>query len=513
MDLDPRLRPGPSSPSPAGDPRPSTHGPDGPDNVDDFENPENPDTADTIDPKRPRACEACRGLKVRCDPDPDDAHAPCRRCRKAGRRCVVTAPSRKRQKKTDSRVSELERKIDALTASLQARGAAAQSAGASPSSDAAPSPAATAVGPMNYRPSVDRPSMGETMARDRSQKGSMPSMGPPERAPATTTLATAGVKRKASDRRSTVDDDRQASPRQPLSPSSPWVRPGDHGDIVDRAIVSMDLAADLFSRYTDRMAPHFPAVIFPPSMTASELRRSKPTLFLAIMAAASSEVPSLQIILQRELMTVLAEKVFLTGEKSLEIVQALLIAVIWYWPPEQFEELKFYQLVHVAAVMAIDIGLGKKAPPRRPGLIQSNWQQMQPFRRHGPPDPTTIESRRTWLGCYFLACNTSIALHRPNLVRWTPFMSESIDILQLSPDAAPTDSYFCHLVQQHRLGEDIGGQFSLDDAANVVDINDPRTQYALRALERDLDKLRTTIPEESRGRTLQMTPLVVSTQS
>ena len=74
---------------------------------------------DPNDPKRSRACEACRGLKVRCDHD--DPSLPCKRCAKAKRNCVITAPSRKRQKKTDSRVAELEKKIDALTASLNAK--------------------------------------------------------------------------------------------------------------------------------------------------------------------------------------------------------------------------------------------------------------------------------------------------------------------------------------------------------------------------------------------------------
>jgi RalA-binding protein 1 len=257
----------------------------------------------------------------------------------------------------------------------------------------------------------------------------------------------------------------------------------------------MDLAADFFTRYTERMAPHLPAVIFPPSQTVAELRRSKPILFLAIMAAASSEVHSLQSTLQRELMVIFAEKVFLSGEKSLELVQALLVAVIWYWPPEHFEELKFYQLVHVAAVMAIDLGLGRRGAPRRPLGAPYSWQAHS-FRRQAPVDPTSIESRRAWLGCYFLTCNTSMSLHRPNLVRWTPFMSECIDILNSSPDAAPTDKYFCHLVLQHQLGEDICGQLSLDDPANVVDINDPRTQYALKAHERDLEKAKDSVPED-----------------
>lgn len=70
------------------------------------------------DSKRPRACEQCRGLKVRCEPDPKNPNGPCKRCGKANRNCVVTVPTRKRQKKTDSRVAELEKKIDALSKSL-----------------------------------------------------------------------------------------------------------------------------------------------------------------------------------------------------------------------------------------------------------------------------------------------------------------------------------------------------------------------------------------------------------
>lgn len=71
------------------------------------------------DAKRPRACEACRGLKVRCDQDPTHPEQPCRRCAKAGRQCIITQPTRKRQKKSDTRVAELEKKLDALTAALQ----------------------------------------------------------------------------------------------------------------------------------------------------------------------------------------------------------------------------------------------------------------------------------------------------------------------------------------------------------------------------------------------------------
>jgi RalA-binding protein 1 len=268
--------------------------------------------------------------------------------------------------------------------------------------------------------------------------------------------------------------------------------------------MNLELAHELFVRYVDHMAPQLPTVVFPPSQSVSELRRTKPVLFLAIIASASSEIQALQADLQRELMTVLAEKVFLSGEKSIEIVQAILIATTWYWPPEHFEELKFYQLVHIAAVMAIDIGLGKKSLARRPGASMHNYSHHanQSWRtsKNVPPDPASLESRRTWLGCFFLTSNTAISLHRPSLVRWSPFMSESIELLQSSPDAAPSDRYFCHLVTQHRLGEEIGEQFMMHEPTRNIDINDPRTQYSLKVLERDLDKCGSDVPEDLQRR-------------
>lgn len=286
----------------------------------------------------------------------------------------------------------------------------------------------------------------------------------------------AGQKRKATDRDSVSED-----PKASMTPSASWSgfsRPTE-GDIVDRGLITMEQAAGLFNKYKEHMVRHLPAVVFPHSATVMELRKTKPTLFLAIMAAATGENHSLQRVLQKELMQLFAEKVIVTGEKNLELVQAIHVAVIWYWPPEHFEELKFYQLIHIAAVMAIDIGLGRKNTSKR---------GPPPFRRNPPPDSSSIECRRTWLTCFFLALNTSMSLHRPNLIRWTPFMTESLEILESSPDAAPTDKYFSHLVWTHRLAEEVGEQFSLDDPSTLVNITDARTQYALRALERDLDK-------------------------
>ena len=439
------------------------------------------------DAKKSRACESCRGLKVRCEPDPIDESAPCKRCKKAGRKCVVSMPTRKRHKKTNSRVSELEKKIDALTASLHARAAAPGAGSSSGRAAAAPSVSQQKQSPearSGLWANHETGRHSEPSSAQQSQASTSTSNRPSIFDPKDTAT---GQKRKAA---TALRDGMGEESRLPPLLS---IATQHRSDIVDRGLISQDQAAELFSRYNDHMMPHLPSVVIPPHEPVQELRRSRPYLFLALMAAASSETPGLQRVLQRELMELFAEKIIIAGEKSLELVQALHIAVIWYWPPERFEELKFYQLVHMAAVMALDIGLGKKSPPKR-GLSGFIFRQDSSLRRTPPPDPTSLECRRTWLTCHYLAANTAMALRRPHLIRWSPFMTESLEILSTSPDACPTDRYFCHLAWTHRMAEDISVQLSTEEVETAVQLSDCRTQYSLRGLERDLAKYSASVP-------------------
>ncbi|KAK4200172.1 hypothetical protein QBC40DRAFT_327016 [Triangularia verruculosa] len=483
-------------------------------------------TAGGNDPKKPRACESCRGLKVRCDPEPTNPDGPCKRCAKAKRECVITQPTRKRAKKTDSRVAELEKKIDMLTASLQAtRPQASGTSSATvhgPVSDAQAHEAAHALVSSGAggdwrgsghvqaggRPSADYGRYGSGGGERYIHQPSVSTSLPPlSSTTASTTLAVAGQKRKMAQ---VIGEEERAA----AALVGPTLGNGDGAskvaDVLDRGILTMKMAEELFARYTQQMCHHLPGVVFQAGVTVGEVRATKPILFLSLMAAASSEIPSLQKTLTKELMQVFAEKIIVDGHKSLELVQALQVAVIWYWPPDRFEELKFYQLVHVAAVMAIEIGLGTKKMARG-GFKRHVAQAWRDHPMRGSPlDPTTLEARRAWLTCYFLATNTAMALHRANLIRWTPFMAECIDVLESSPEAVPTDKYFCHLVWTHKLAEEVGIQFSMDDPSSTPNIADTRTQYALRGFERELERYSENIPRDLQQPSLRMSFHVIS---
>jgi len=336
-----------------------------------------------VDLKRPRACEPCRQLKVRCDPDPVNPGGSCKRCAKSRRTCVVTAPTRKRQKKTDSRVTELERKIDALTATLQA-------------------------------------SHSNTfgMAPPAQQQSLQPSNHEAQPATRQWDSSRAGNKRNHDELlASQYSRPRSPSAEQIHKPSaSKWCGPfagetappkvdaaNEFADVIDRGLVDIETAHAAFDRYVNKMAPEMPMVVFPPDTTMGDVRRGKPTLFLAIVATAIGKFKKeTQPALLTEAYKAIGDRVVVKGEKSLEVVQALLVCTIWYMPPDNLEELKFYQLVHMAVILAMELGLNRRGGDRlRPF---ARLREILIKRPQGANiDLAGPEARRTWLGCYYMS--------------------------------------------------------------------------------------------------------------
>lgn len=477
---------------------------------------------DTVnDAKRPRACEACRGLKVKCDFDPHNPDGACKRCAKAHRNCVVTVPSRKRQKKTDSRVAELERKIDVLTAAVQAaKSGSVSNNQVSPGAD-------IYVGGdrMNPYEKVTTGGYGPTY-EGRSDFGGAPS-GRDEpnfqsyakpatqgsKKPTVPSMVIAGQKRKHSSRSESSTPASSTNAKTPNvvpfavdSRNSPTPKQNvgnEYTDVIDRGIVSSEWATQIFNRYVSNLVPIMPVVVFPPNTTAAEIRKMKPVLFLAILCAGSStDYPDLQKTLTKEVMSIYADRIICNGEKTLELIQALQVSTLWYWPPEHFEELKFYQLVHLAAVMAIDINISRKSKSRtyRDSKSVAGLWRDQPWRRTPFPDPESVEARRAWCACYFMACNTSMGLRRPNLIRWTNYLQECVEFLETSADALPSDRTLCQWVRSQHIAEEVAIQFSMDDPFATVSISDSKVHHALKGFERDLANWRDHIPSDVQSR-------------
>jgi len=90
---------------------------------------------------------------------------------------------------------------------------------------------------------------------------------------------------------------------------------------------------ELLTIFHNGLAPQIPFVVIPGTMTAHDLRTQKPMVYLTVMMAASYRNWPMQSALGKEILTLLAERVLFRGEKSMDLLQGLLIYIFWYANP------------------------------------------------------------------------------------------------------------------------------------------------------------------------------------
>jgi hypothetical protein len=173
--------------------------------------------------------------------------------------------------------------------------------------------------------------------------------------------------------------------------------------VIDTGVLDASTAYQLFDFWVLELSPLFPMVILPPQIQSEVIRRSKPLLFLSILAVAARILaPALQEYLTTEVWKLLAHHVLVTGQPELEVIQALLVTVVHYSQPEKQRRdyRNYHQLIHAAATMAMDAGMGKRSTRTPSGLFDDPWERG-PVRQAAD----SAEVRRTWLGIWYL-CST-----------------------------------------------------------------------------------------------------------
>lgn len=349
----------------------------------------------------PRACEACRTRKIKCKPPLSSSSAVCECCAASNRECIfIPRSNKRRRRRTDARVTQLEKQIEALGALVNQQNQHASSERPRIAEDDEEPP-----GQLDVLMQVDQSPDDSHLPIQNN--GQLDLHHAPNSSSCSGTLATVGA-----------------------SLWDPHDKPID--DVIDRGLISIEDASCLLARYTDELFPHFPIVLLPEGVTLLEMRRQKPVLLLAILAAAAGTSHADQNMqLNLEIQQTYANLVVMQGEKSLELLQSILITTTWLCPPDRFDQLKFYQYLHMAWSMALDIGLDQKS--RSSPLVTQGAQRLCSKSREGG----LLEDRRTLLSRYIMCSMVSVALRRQGMVRFSSQMAESVDLLHtLTPRTA-----------------------------------------------------------------------------
>jgi hypothetical protein len=141
------------------------------------------------------------------------------------------------------------------------------------------------------------------------------------------------------------------------------------------------------------MADFFPFVTLPKDCFCRDIMQQRPILMFAVLTAASYDSALLQLTLSREFRKVVMMRI-MNGEKSLDLLQGLLVFVAWHHHYMDAHAISINLLLQICVGFAGDLGLDSLP------LAGKSLSQQDEARER--------EAKRAYLGCYYLATNLGL---------------------------------------------------------------------------------------------------------
>ncbi|KAI1464424.1 uncharacterized protein F4812DRAFT_211542 [Daldinia caldariorum] len=357
------------------------------------------------------ACSPCALAKAKCLRSINRPDGRCDRCERLDKDCTnqIHKPRKKRQSRP-SKTAQLEERLNSLVDFIRATNPVD-----------IPAPLRQGSGAKSTTPSSPKVTTDGGVIRSRDQTG-------------TTTLSRSS--------RSSFEQ--------------PRAIPDYYNEHAPRICVCRTQAGEstaplesddvLLSIFVDELVPNYPFVILPPGFTASELAVKYPFLFTTVRMIASyrnlSSLRSQNYFIMRHI----SEQMLMRSERSLEILQSILL-VVGYYHYHCIMHAQLNNLIALANSLVADLGINK--PPE----VQDKTKKIL-ISTPDPPKGRANDERRAVCGVWYMTSVVSLLLQRMEPPKFTPYIDQCLRELETDQEYE-TDSLLVHLVRIQHLSERI----------------------------------------------------------
>ncbi|KAK4114046.1 hypothetical protein N656DRAFT_796558 [Canariomyces notabilis] len=394
--------------------------------------------------KGPRACATCARAKARCIPGPR-SQEKCERCHRLRKPCSsqIPAPPRKRKGPKPTRVAELERRLEDLSARIEFVQRQGQEAPSPPESEAAGAchppqssedhrPWEKQAGPCP--PYVSKKPRWAPFKHLFPKESIFEASGDQQQQPVADNIDVTAAQKVLS-----LPQVPAASPVQ--APTSTAIH--SVGTIfqppqqrAENLWPQGDEAESMLAEYKTHMGHLNPFAIVPPRMSSAQLREHRPFFWKAIMMQACLFDGARQIALGEDLLRDISETAFLRPRKSLDLLQGLQILICWY-----HYNLNKFQMTNLL-FLARSITTSLVFPD--PGVVSDKDGYTS----------ESLEQMRAFAGTYYLITVTFTANKKPDALMNTSYLTTCCRALH-SQMQYPTDELVVHLVRTAQLSQSI----------------------------------------------------------
>ncbi|KAF2703314.1 hypothetical protein K504DRAFT_392946 [Pleomassaria siparia CBS 279.74] len=393
-----------------------------------------------------RACTGCSRAKCRCVMR---VGGGCERCHRLGKECAPVELVRKRRSRKTTpaaRRSQLEDKLSDLVSLLQAQHA--------------PPP----TNSVNHTGLHTTPLVSSHSANTPARDGSIYQV--PYQMPTPITMA---------------------------SKSTAHVSPASNNEGMYTNTDSHIDAEQYLHTFRTYHLKSFPFLHLPNDMTVSEMQRERPFLWMNIQAVCTQS-PAAQANLGIQIRRMLATKIIMEGERSLDLLLGLLVFTAWsfyFFRGKPMLGVNTGLIRSMVTDLRIDRPAGEKASlddQASTFMCQKPWTLVEP---NSNLNPRTNEERRALLACFVLTATLSLTTgHQP--MPWGLQMDDAI--VQLTKDCQCSGDEV--LVAIARISK------VCEDAANLMrhGSEDPESigsaLLAIKLLRGSLEQVRTLLSPE-----------------
>ncbi|KAH0844960.1 hypothetical protein FOPE_09275 [Fonsecaea pedrosoi] len=358
-----------------------------------------------------RACLHCARAKCRCiqrGPGLD-----CERCRRLGKQCVPGISRRRHDGRCrpPSRTSRLENKLDELVNVLRNQSHHRPGAG---DFDTATSDSSPAFDTEDL--DADHERRHDTVAHSHTRDSrSRNRIHPPPIA-------------QGADRAIPTDKSSSLTFNYPIHPvceshtATLMSRRGTHILPAFYSVAPAE-ADQCLGVFRSQHLEFMPFVHLPPTVTASQLRETRPFLWYNIMTVATP-VTSLQLAWSEAIQKKLAQDMFVENERSVDLLLGLLVYLSWsHFYKKRGPNISL--LCSLAMSLVFDLGLNKDLRQGPGGLYRSSTSEG---------NGKAMDECRAVLACFCITSQISLTMKRIDGLNWTPYMERCLETLATQPE-------------------------------------------------------------------------------
>ncbi|KAL2858574.1 hypothetical protein BJY01DRAFT_723 [Aspergillus pseudoustus] len=291
--------------------------------------------------------------------------------------------------------------------------------------------------------------------------------------------------------------------QQSTKPSSPRSSSIDNRSRAPTSRIAED--DEVLTSFRARLR-YFPFIHLAPPYCAADIKADSPYLWRCMVLLHCKDVQRRND-LHTELKEVLAKALLADCKRSFDLLQTVLVYLAWIGFECQPRKVSLGPYMQMATSLILDIGLNRP-PPQAADNTGAQFIKVGP----GPCRPwvslaRTMDERRAVLACFVTCSTISQTLSRTDYLRWTPHMTECLDVLAQTK-ATPDDAVLVQIVRAQRVVDKVikglGNVFDgVDEGYNT---GGPLSFY-LKGLQSEVDDIRAKMPPELHQNTIVLAHL------